>query len=552
MAVKAEVQRKSAGADSDRLLQLLLAESRELILVTDGEGRITRNSAAAQTLLLAQGAGQHDLFSLMPEADDVALQRTLAEKGEWRGEATLHDGRSYRITAQQLVAKGSTLWLIAPLDGGEERVSHFDRLTGLPDQHLFMDRARQTFYSAQRQQQSVAMLALGVDNFARINDGLGHGAGDRILQQLGGRLREAVRSSDTVARIAGDQFAFVLTLTEADHAVVVAHKLQAAVQTPFEVSGQRVTLSVSIGITVYPDDGRQPDRLLKQAESAMRHGKKLGGNHYQFYASEMNSKARRRIELENQLRAALYNEEFLLHYQPKVDVESGAIVGAEALVRWQHPERGLLPPGEFIPVAEESGLISPLGAWVLREACRQNRQWQQQGLPPVRISVNMAAPQFCDRDIVVQVAAILSETGLEPQLLELEITENLLIGDIEAIEEKLKGFRDLGLQIAIDDFGTGYSSLSYLSRFPITTLKIDRAFVHDLEHNQNTAEIARAIIGLSLGLQLNVVAEGAETIEHVTFLKEQGCDTVQGFFYSRPLPAERFASLLARGYIGKG
>lgn len=366
---------------------------------------------------------------------------------------------------------------------------------------------------------------------------------------IAGRLKQTTRNSDTVARLGGDQFGFVMAITAIDDSILVAEKILESINRPLDIDDHTVTLTASIGITLYPDDGEDISSLLQRSESAMRHVKANGGNNFHFFAAEMDQRARQRIELENRLRRALKEEEFVLFYQPKVDIDSSHIVGAEALIRWIDPEKGMISPIEFIPVAEESGLIVPIGKWVLEEACRQNKAWLDQGLPPVKVSINMAAPQFRDRNIVEQVKEVVKKSGLPERYIEIEITESMLVGDIETVIEKLNGLRDMGVDIAIDDFGTGYSSLSYLSRFPITTLKIDRAFVHDLESNKNTAEIARAIIALSQGLELEVVAEGAENAAHIEFLKEQGCNTVQGFFYSRPVDAESFGALLKKGVI---
>ncbi len=544
------------------LLRALLDGGSDRIVITSKDYRIVEAGKAflryvgeEREAMVGRLCYEHMLLEGVSE-----IEQELAEKGSWQGELLVKDSFRntllHRASLQQVDMDGEMcwLWLMKPSETpGEmlEKRLQYDSLTGLPNRSLFMDRIGQAMINAQRQGQSVAILSLGMDGFTRINDGLGHAFGDRVLRETGQRLKAALRNSDSIARMEGDQFDCLVVMRSSDDGVIVTEKLLKALKEPFVLDGQDVSLTASIGITVFPSDGREADVLLKQAESAMRHCKRTGGDSYQFYSHEMHDRAKRRIDVENALRAALENEEFILHYQPKVDVLSSKIVGAEALIRWQHPERGLVPPGEFIPIAEDSGLIGPIGAWVMRETCRQNREWLDKGLDAVRISVNMAAPQFRERDVVMQVATILAGSGLPADYLELEITEGLLIGDLDAIEEKLHGFRELGLRIAIDDFGTGYSSLSYLSRFPITTLKIDRAFVHDIESNKSTAEIARAIIGLSRGLDLEVVAEGAETAEHINFLTEQGCDTVQGFFYSRPLPALEFEQMLRRGSVSK-
>jgi len=390
---------------------------------------------------------------------------------------------------------------------------------------------------------------IGLDYFARINDGLGHDVGDKVLLAIAKRLSDTIRRSDTVARFGGDKFGLVMQITTVEDSVLVAEKILNVLNQSFIIDKQSISVTASIGISISPDDTLDRDELVKNTESAMRYLKKQGGNHYQFFSREMNQKAKKRIDMENKLRRALKNKEFVVYYQPKVNLENNAVVGAEALVRWIDPEKGLISPGDFIPIAEEAGLIGDIGEYVLLAACQENSLWFNQGLNPVRISVNVTASQFSDKDLVDKVKFTLDQTQLPPHLLELEITESSLVGDMEKVIEKLQIFRDMGLHISIDDFGTGYSSLSYLSRFPITTLKIDRAFINGMENNAKTAEITSAIIGLSRGLSLEVVAEGAESIEHINLLRKQGCDLVQGFFFSRPVPAQEFEAILKQGYL---
>ncbi|MBF0469985.1 MAG: EAL domain-containing protein [Gammaproteobacteria bacterium] len=447
---------------------------------------------------------------------------------------------------------GHLHWLFrsdSAVDSITEQALQRDRLTGLPSRQLFLDRAEQAIMSARRNRHNVAILRLGLDNFTRLNEGLGHDYGDEVLQQFAQRVMKVVRNSDTVARLEGDQFGLVMTITSTGDAVLVANKLLQMLEPPFAAQDQEILLSASIGISLFPSDGDEIMELLQQTQIAMRHVKLDGGNTFRFFATEMNLRARQRIELENDIRRGLDENEFVLYYQAKVDSDTRRIVGAEALIRWIHPEKGMISPGLFIPVAEESGLISRIGTWVIQEACRQNRAWSDAGLAIVKISVNVAAPQFRDQQMVAKVGAVLAESGLDASMLELELTESLLVGDIENTIARLQQLRDMGVAIAIDDFGTGYSSLSYLSRFPLTTLKIDRAFIQDVTINRHTAEIARAIIALSHGLELAVVAEGVESSAHINFLKEHGCNVIQGFYYSMPVAAEKFADLLRRGYI---
>ena len=437
-------------------------------------------------------------------------------------------------------------------DENEEDNAQHDELTGLPNQHLFKDRLEQGLVASKRINKSIATLILGIDRFNIINDGLGYTVGNLLLKSVAARLQECFRESDTVAHIEGDRFGMVLQMTATNDGVTVAEKILKAIKQPFIIEEQEVTLTASIGISLFPTDSENIDQLIKYAESAMHHAKQQGGNHYLFFSNDMNTKAKKRIQMESGLRRALAQDEFVLYYQPKVDAGSQQIVGAEALMRWQDPDKGMISPADFIPIAEESGLIVPIGLWGLRETCRQNKQWQEKGIRPVRISVNVSGQQFLTADFVKEVKKALEDFALSPQHLELEITESLLMDNTGANIEKLQQIRDLGCHVSIDDFGTGYSSLSYLTRFPISALKIDRAFIKDIESNKNASEVARAIIGLSQGLKLEVIAEGAENSKHVDFLRQNGCNTVQGFYYSRPIPAEEFEELLNIAIISWG
>ena len=387
---------------------------------------------------------------------------------------------------------------------------------------------------------------MGLDRFSLVNDAFGYATGDQMLREVAERLAKVIRVSDTAARLDGDKFAVMTPIAAIDDSVTVAEKVLSAIKKPFHLRGEEVFVMFSIGISIYPSDGASFDDLLKDSLNAMQYAKQNGGSQYRFFASEMNAKARNRLVLEKRMRTALANDEFVLFYQPKVEPKTSRVKGAEALIRWMDPTHGMIGPGEFIPVAEESGLIIDIGTWVLRQACFQIKAWQAAGYAPIRISVNVSTQQFKAKDLLDKVKAALSDAALEAKWLELEITESMLMNDVESAIARMQGVRDLGCGLSIDDFGTGYSSLSYLGRFPITTLKIDRAFVHDVQSNPNTAEIARAIIGLSRGLNLEVVAEGAELQEHVEFLKANGCDSIQGYFYSKPLDAKAFESKLVR------
>ncbi len=482
-----------------------------------------------------------------------SIQKQLGKDAHWSQDVAITINGENEVVFGLKISQlpdGERLWVLIPQSKYDRsRDAQFDRLTGLPSQFLFDDRAEQAIITASRHGKSIALLRMGIDHFNHINEGLGHECGDKALKEIALRLQRTIRNSDTVARIGGDQFGFIMAINAIDDSILVAEKVLETVSQKLKIDEHVITLNASIGISLFPDDGDDISTLLQRSERAMRHVKSSGGNNFQFFAADMEQRARVRVELENRLRRALKNGEFVLYYQPKVDIDSGNIVGAEALIRWLDPDKGMILPAEFIPVSEESGLIIPIGQWVLREACRQNRAWLDQGLPPIKVSINMAASQFRERHIVEQIKAAIDDSRLPAEQIEIELTESMLLGDVEEIIERLNAIRDLGIDIAIDDFGTGYSSLSYLSRFPITTIKIDRAFIHDLETNKNTAEIARAIIALSKGLELDVVAEGAENAAHIDFLKQQGCRTAQCFFYSRPVSVDAFTKLLQKGVI---
>ena len=430
----------------------------------------------------------------------------------------------------------------------EERLlylANYDSLTGLPNRALFRDRLRRAIARAQRNEKRVALLFLDLDRFKNINDSLGHHAGDQLLRGVARRLKQYARKGDTVARLGGDEFTVILEgVAHADDAALVAKKIIELMEPAYKIDGHEVVATPSIGITLYPDDAADMRTLLKNADTAMYRSKERGRNRYQFYTSDMNAKAYEYLMLENNLRHALEREEFRLFYQPQIDLHSQGLFGVEALLRWEHPEQGLLPPEHFIPFAEETGLIIPIGEWVLREACKQAVEWQNQGLPPTRVAVNLSMRQFRQKNFVDIVAGVLNETGLDPQYLELEVTESFLAHNAEQATEILRSLHRLGVHLSIDDFGTGYSSLSYLKQFPLNTLKIDQSFVRDISSDPDGATIAEAIIALGQSLRLNVIAEGVETEDQVFFLRGRGCDRVQGFLFSHPLPPEEIVGWL--------
>jgi diguanylate cyclase (GGDEF)-like protein/PAS domain S-box-containing protein len=433
--------------------------------------------------------------------------------------------------------------------GAEQRLSYmaqFDSLTGLPNRSLFVDRFGQTLRQSARNRWRVGVLFVDLDRFKNVNDTLGHDAGDQLLVEAARRLQLCVRAGDTVARLGGDEFAFVLTnLTHAHDAGLVATKVVAAMAQPFQLSGQQVYVSASIGIGIFPDDGTDPDVLLRNADTAMYRAKEGGRNNYQFYLPQMNERAAERLHTETQLRGALERDEFLLHYQPKVDLRTQRISGIEALVRWRHPQLGEVSPARFIPLAEETGLIIAIGEWVLDDACRQHRRWLASGLVDCRMAVNVSAVQFQRHDFADIVAVVLERSGLPPNRLELELTESVMMDRSSQAGETFGRLRDLGVLVSIDDFGTGFSSLSYLKRFPVDKIKIDRSFIDDITRRTDDAAITLSIIAIAHHLGLGVIAEGVETPEQLEFLRQHQCDEAQGYLISKPLPAEKFEQFVA-------
>jgi diguanylate cyclase (GGDEF)-like protein len=427
-------------------------------------------------------------------------------------------------------------------------LAHYDHLTGLANRALFRDRLNQSLARADRNKNQVALMFLDLDNFKAVNDTLGHDAGDLLLQGVSERLRRCVRKTDTVARLGGDEFTVILEgITSMQQPAMVAQKILDSLLMPFNLSGHEVFITTSIGITIYPSDSETIKDLLKYADRAMYRAKEHGCNHYQFYAAEMNIRATERLTFRSSLHYALDREELLLHYQPQINLNSGEVVGVEALLRWDLPQYGLLYPERFITLAEETELIAPIGEWVLRTACKQSRQWINEDLSPFRISVNISSRQFRRRELAGKVERILRETDMDPQRLELELTEGTLMENTEASSDTLELLKNMGVRISIDDFGTGYSSLGYLQRFPIDTLKIARTFVKDITTNPDDAAIARAIIALAQSLRLEVIAEGIETTEQLELLRTQGCEIAQGFLLSRPLPADSIPALVSNG-----
>ena len=429
-----------------------------------------------------------------------------------------------------------------------DHLAHHDVLTALPNRILLKDRLDQAIGLARRQGRQLAVMFMDLDRFKHINDSLGHAVGDQLLQSVALRMVSCVRHSDTISRQGGDEFVLLLPYIEhADDAALSAQKILAALVPPHHIDQHDLHISVSIGISIYPDDGQDAETLIKGADAAMYHAKENGRNNYKFFEQSMNARAVQRQFIESGLRHALERQEFVLHYQPKINLQSSTMVGVEALIRWQHPQRGLLPPAQFVPVAEDCGLILPIGRWVLREACRQARAWQDAGLPPITIAVNTSALEFQAMDFLENIRATLEESRLQPRYLELELTESVLMRDAESTDSMLHALAEFGVKLTVDDFGTGYSSLSYLRQFPINTLKIDQSFVKQMTSNPDDAAIVTAVISMGKSLKQRVLAEGVETPEQYAFLRTQQCDEGQGNYFGSPVVAGEFAGLLENG-----
>jgi len=428
-----------------------------------------------------------------------------------------------------------------------EQQANYDTLTGLANRSLLQDRLEQALLTATAYKTRVAVAFVDLDRFKYINDSLGHHVGDDLLRVMADRLESCIRDCDTVARLGGDEFVVLITgQTAPDLIRNVVERMLAVVSQPWISEHGEFNVSCSIGVALFPNDGADAQTLLKHADSAMYRAKESGRNNYQFFTRELNALMSERLAMESSLRRALERDQFMLHYQPRIDLRTGRIIGAEALIRWNLPDQGVVAPGKFIPLAEETGLIVPIGKWVLREACAQNKAWQDAGLEPIVVSVNVSARQFRQDNLVRTVAEVLDETGLDPSYLELELTESMVMHDAAQLVAMLSDIKRLGVQIAVDDFGTGYSSLSYLKRFPVDRLKVDRSFVEHLATDMDDATIVRAIITLGHNLGLKVVAEGVELPEQVNFLRLNFCDEAQGFHYCRPIPSHELAEKLTK------
>jgi diguanylate cyclase (GGDEF)-like protein/PAS domain S-box-containing protein len=473
----------------------------------------------------------------------------------------LHEQAEVRLSeAGRPVAMAGTVQDITDRKLSEEQIrflAYYDGLTRMPNRRLFTERLEASLNVARRQKRTLALLFLDLDRFKQINDTLGHSAGDRLLKDVSERLGKCLRESDTiarggpalggdtVARLGGDEFIVCIPdITRGEDAAKVARRILESLKAPFRLADHEVFATGTIGISLYPHDGENVESLLKNADTAMNHAKEMGRGNFQFYDGSMNAKALQRLSMENSLRKALERDELLLHFQPQVDMTSGKIIGIEALVRWQNPELGMVYPGTFIPLAEETGLILSIGEWVLRSACAQIKSWQKEGHRALRMAVNLSGRQFRSQDLIKNVREAAQAVDLDPHWLELELTETILLQDLEENVRTLRELKSMGLRISLDDFGTGYSSLSYLKRFPIDTLKIDRSFVQDIATNPEDGAITTAIIAMAKGLHIDPMAEGVERPEQRAFLYRQGCRLMQGFLFGKPMPADRLESVL--------
>ncbi|HKG48096.1 MAG TPA: EAL domain-containing protein [Pyrinomonadaceae bacterium] len=542
----------------DAALRRLVATNLVAILFTDLAGNILSADDSFLNLLGYTSENlPRSIHELTPpehhRLDEEAFEKLMAfgACAPFEKDFLKHDGTSLPVLFGAAMHDEEIACFVVDLSQNkqtQEKLNHLayhDALTDLPNQVLFKDRLKQAIALSRRNDQMQAVLLLNVDRFKAINDSLGYTAGDCLLQSVAQRLSSCVRESDTVARFGGDEFAVLLTqIPRAQDAANVARAIKQALDQAFLFEDQEIFVSSSIGISMFPQDGRDTAGLLKTAGVALDRAKVQGGNNFQFYTAGGTTRALKQLVLESNLRPGLERSEFFVQYQPQVDIRGFQLVGMEALVRWQHPGLGLLYPGEFISMAEDTGLIILLGEFVMRTACAQNKAWQDKGLMPMRVSVNFSARQFQQATFITDVAQILKETNLDPRWLELELTESSIMKDPEEAIEKLHELKLMGINVAIDDFGTGYSSLNYLKRFPIDTLKIDKSFVSDVCKDPHDTAIVRAIINLGHALDLTVIAEGVETKEQLQYLTALECDVVQGFLFSKAVSTKAFEELL--------
>jgi diguanylate cyclase (GGDEF)-like protein/PAS domain S-box-containing protein len=570
-AIERKVMEEALFAEKE-LAQVTLASIGDAVISTDINGVITFLNAVAEDmtgwpLREATGRAAAEILGIQDADTGEAIDlvgTVIRENRTVRPESNLvltrRDGG--KIPVENCISPirnreganaGTVITLrdVSEVQAMSQQMIHsaqHDALTGLPNRILLNDRITQAIAYAARHNEQIAVLFLDLDHFKHINDSLGHAVGDKLLQSIAGRLAQCIRGSDTVSRQGGDEFIVLVTeMKEPQAALISANRLLAAVAAPHAIQGHDLHITASIGVSIYPGDGLDAESLIKNADTAMYQAKKNGPQSYQFFKQSMSVRAVERQSIEESLRRALERDEFALHYQPKINLLTGAITGVEALIRWMHPERGMIPPGQFIPVAEDTGLILPIGGWVLREACMQARAWRDAGLPDVTMAVNVSAMEFQDPNFIENLFAVLKETGTDPAVLKIELTESVLMKNAEGAITVLRKMRESGIKVAIDDFGTGYSSLSYLQRFPIDELKIDQSFVRQIGSGDGDTAIVTAVISMARSLRLRVVAEGVETPEELAFLREQKCDEVQGYYFSKPVPPQLLAGLLVNG-----
>lgn len=559
-----DISGKILAEESRRRLAEILEATPDIVCIVHPTNKLLYlNAAGCKTLKVSEPANikGRQIDDIFPVGFAHLLRAILSEvlqNGSWTGETQLpgedgdqpysvvvlaHKNHAGRVKYLSIIARD-----ISERKQFETELQYqatHDNLTQLPNRFLLLDRFRSALHQARRNQNQVAVLFIDLDNFKRVNDSLGHSAGDHFLQQIATRLRRCLRPHDTVARHGGDEFTIILTdIITPENVLSVVNKLQAEFAKPILTEGNEIYATFSTGIALYPDDGDQPEELLRHADTAMYKAKKAGSNQYCFYAPAMNARSREILLLEAELRRAIEMREFSLFYQPQLNLETGSIIGLEALIRWQHAGRGLVSPADFVGLLESSGLIIQVGEWIIRQACTQHRALRERGFGDVRISVNVSALQFGDRDFLNKVHNILREEKMPADRLELEITENIIMQDPEETVATLKALRQLGVRSAIDDFGTGYSSLSYLKKFPINLLKIDQAFIRDLQTEQGDSAIVEASIALAQKLNLEIVAEGVETEAQLNFLRDCHCGIAQGYFVCKPMPANEVATWL--------
>jgi diguanylate cyclase (GGDEF)-like protein/PAS domain S-box-containing protein len=574
LAVNEELARKTEELRKQReWFEVTLSSVGDAVITTDTQGHVTFLNPIAESMTGWQstdafGEPIDEIFRIVNESTQRILSNPIkavlksGKNTRLPTHTALIDKNGAQIPIEDSIApirdtKGNLLGAVIvfhDVSAARElslRMSHLaqhDGLTDLPNRILLYDRLSQAITLAQRRRKKLAVLFLDLDRFKHINDSLGHAIGDRVLQQVAERLRHCVRSTDTVSRQGGDEFVVLLSEVRKLHdAAACAEKILAALSEPFAVDHHNLYLTTSIGISTYPDDGHDADTLMKHADLAMYQAKDSNANTFRFFERQMTLHLVERQEIESDLRRAIDRAQFVLHYQARVNLITEQIVGVEVLIRWRHPDRGLVQPDKFMTIAEESGFVVPLGRWVLREGCRQGRAWIDAGMPPVRLAVNISAVELRSKDFVESVRSVLAETGLDPGSLELEVTETALLQNSKAVASVLQAIKEMGVHLALDDFGTGYSSLSHVRRLPIDALKIDRSFIRELATNSDDASVVRAMISMGRSLQMKVVAEGVETREQLECLRRYGCPEGQGYYFSRAIDAADFTRLLQNG-----